>query len=146
MTETIRKLIVDVKIYNVFALQLKNGTAVCTPNSCEFTNATWYQCPLQEPWETDSNWQQANDWTRADSNSAYHCIPYSSADFMVGEFCSIMAASVWLLGAAWLLNAPVSTTHTIVSATMGFSVVLKGGKGVQWSHLLWQPPMICKYA
>ena len=46
--------------------------------------------------------------------------------------CALFVAGVWLLVATYYLM-PVSTTHSIIGAIMGFSIVYGGGWGVQWN-------------
>lgn len=144
MTETIRKLIVDVKIYDIFAVQLRNGTEICLAESCDFGASVWSQCPkMGESFQfKNAEWLNTQNWTDSLS-SPNKCAYYSSAEFMLGEFCSMLGAGAWLIFATWL-KAPVSTTHSAVGATIGFTLVLKGSQGVSWSNLLWERPMISK--
>ncbi|KAL0237450.1 hypothetical protein PCE1_000847 [Barthelona sp. PCE] len=46
-------------------------------------------------------------------------------DFAAGMLCVLIGGFVFILGATFL-NLPVSTTHAVVSATAGWSVVYKG--------------------
>eukprot|EP01083_Nonionella_stella_P241126 842268_1 len=50
---------------------------------------------------------------------------------MLGMFCSLLSASIWLF-VATKYNFPVSTTHSIIGAIVGFSVVAKGIDAVNW--------------
>lgn len=49
-------------------------------------------------------------------------------------FCPTGSA-VWQLTASFL-KLPISGTHCIVGATIGFSMVAKGHQGVKWMELL----------
>ena len=50
---------------------------------------------------------------------------------MFGNLCALLLASIWLL-VATALEYPVSTTHTIVAAIIGFSIVAAGFDSVDW--------------
>uniref|UniRef100_A0A8D0BWC4 Phosphate transporter n=1 Tax=Salvator merianae TaxID=96440 RepID=A0A8D0BWC4_SALMN len=54
---------------------------------------------------------------------------------MAGSVSAMFGSAVWQLGASFL-RLPISGTHCIVGATIGFSLVAKGQRGVQWSELL----------
>lgn len=54
---------------------------------------------------------------------------------MAGSISAMFGSAVWQLAASFL-RLPISGTHCIVGATIGFSLVAKGQKGVQWSELL----------
>ncbi|NXX85501.1 S20A1 protein, partial [Urocolius indicus] len=66
---------------------------------------------------------------------------------MAGSISAMFGSAVWQLVASFL-KLPISGTHCIVGATIGFSLVAKGQEGVKWSELLkigesrlrWQPP------
>lgn len=51
-----------------------------------------------------------------------------------GMFASLLAAGVWLQIASYLA-LPVSTTHSIVGAVVGFGVVVGGWDAVQWGNV-----------
>lgn len=48
---------------------------------------------------------------------------------------TVLGSAVWQLVASFL-KLPISGTHCIVGATIGFSLVAKGQEGVKWSELL----------
>ena len=50
---------------------------------------------------------------------------------MFGMMCSLAAAGIFLI-AATLLELPVSTTHSIVGAVIGFGLVSHGRNAIQW--------------
>jgi len=66
----------------------------------------------------------------ANQYSAEHA-PYILA---CGMIAALMAAGTWLLIATWM-SWPVSTTHSIVGAVVGFGVVALGYNGVLWSQV-----------
>ncbi|OQV11768.1 Sodium-dependent phosphate transporter 1 [Hypsibius exemplaris] len=53
---------------------------------------------------------------------------------MLGELAALMSAAIWLM-IATVMKIPVSGTHSIVGAVMGFSLVKMGGNGIQWVKL-----------
>ncbi|KAK9820365.1 hypothetical protein WJX72_009500 [[Myrmecia] bisecta] len=50
---------------------------------------------------------------------------------MYGMCCALLACGIWLLVATWL-ELPVSTTHSIVGAIIGMTVVSRGWDAVDW--------------
>nr|XP_008111271.1 PREDICTED: sodium-dependent phosphate transporter 2 isoform X2 [Anolis carolinensis] len=54
---------------------------------------------------------------------------------MAGEVSAMVGSAVWQLIASFL-KLPISGTHCIVGATIGFSLVAIGTKGVQWMELV----------
>ncbi|KAI6237584.1 Phosphate transporter [Aphelenchoides besseyi] len=56
-------------------------------------------------------------------------------ELMLGQLAIMGAASIWLLLATFI-QAPVSTTHAIFGATLGFAIVLRGTDGIQWDEIL----------
>ncbi|XP_077376725.1 sodium-dependent phosphate transporter 2 isoform X3 [Festucalex cinctus] len=54
---------------------------------------------------------------------------------MAGEVSAMVGSAVWQLIASFL-KLPISGTHCIVGATIGFSMVAIGTKGVQWIQLV----------
>ncbi|KAL4218464.1 hypothetical protein ACF0H5_023198 [Mactra antiquata] len=58
----------------------------------------------------------------------------TEAEFMVGNLAALTGSCIWMLVASFL-NLPVSATHSIVGATLGFSLVAHGTQGVNWKQL-----------
>ncbi|XP_044742745.1 sodium-dependent phosphate transporter 1 [Chrysoperla carnea] len=56
-------------------------------------------------------------------------------DLMLGCISALSASAVWLILATFL-NMPISGTHSIVGATVGFSLAVKGLNGIQWIQIL----------
>nr|XP_023692452.1 sodium-dependent phosphate transporter 1-B-like [Paramormyrops kingsleyae]XP_023692453.1 sodium-dependent phosphate transporter 1-B-like [Paramormyrops kingsleyae] len=54
---------------------------------------------------------------------------------MAGSISAMFGSAVWQLMASFL-KLPISGTHCIVGATIGFSLVAKGQQGVHWLELL----------
>ncbi|KAM6113401.1 LOW QUALITY PROTEIN: sodium-dependent phosphate transporter 1 [Phoenicopterus ruber ruber] len=54
---------------------------------------------------------------------------------MAGSISAMFGSAVWQLVASFL-KLPISGTHCIGGATIGFSLVAKGQEGVKWSELL----------
>ncbi|XP_036434500.1 sodium-dependent phosphate transporter 1-A [Colossoma macropomum] len=54
---------------------------------------------------------------------------------MAGSISAMFGSAVWQLVASFL-KLPISGTHCIVGATIGFSVVARGHQGVRWLELL----------
>uniref|UniRef100_A0A4W6BT66 Phosphate transporter n=1 Tax=Lates calcarifer TaxID=8187 RepID=A0A4W6BT66_LATCA len=62
---------------------------------------------------------------------------YNSSEhvLMAGSVSAMFGSAVWQLAASFL-KLPISGTHCIVGATIGFSLVAKGQQGVRWLELL----------
>ncbi len=56
-------------------------------------------------------------------------------EFVLGMLASLLAASIWLQVATYL-GWPVSTTHSIVGAVVGFGIVSKGLSAIEWGKLI----------
>ncbi|CAL8343084.1 unnamed protein product [Lota lota] len=54
---------------------------------------------------------------------------------MAGSISAMFGSAVWQLAASFL-KLPISGTHCIVGATIGFSMVARGHEGVKWMELL----------
>lgn len=51
-----------------------------------------------------------------------------------GMIAALLAAGTWLLIATWM-SWPVSTTHSIVGAVVGFGCVALGADGIEWNKV-----------
>ncbi|KAE9551853.1 hypothetical protein FO519_004927 [Halicephalobus sp. NKZ332] len=54
---------------------------------------------------------------------------------MLGQVAILAAGTTWL-AIATFLKLPVSTTHSVVGATIGFSILFKGFDGIQWTKVI----------
>ena len=53
---------------------------------------------------------------------------------MYGMLCADLASAIWLTIAAYF-KYPVSTTHSIIGAIVGFSLAYSGSDGVDWEAI-----------
>ncbi|XP_071803910.1 sodium-dependent phosphate transporter 2-like [Asterias amurensis] len=54
---------------------------------------------------------------------------------MIGNLCALFSAALWLL-VATVGKIPVSASHSIVGATLGFHLVIFGGEGIDWAVVI----------
>ncbi|MCG3177913.1 MAG: hypothetical protein BIFFINMI_00235 [Phycisphaerae bacterium] len=54
--------------------------------------------------------------------------------FGIGMLAALLGSAIWLTVATWM-GQPVSTTHAIIGAVMGFGLVQVGGSCVQWHKM-----------
>ena len=54
---------------------------------------------------------------------------------MLGMFAALMSAGIWV-NLATLFGLPVSTTHAIVGAVVGFGILGVGFGGVSWGKII----------
>ncbi|XP_051000560.1 LOW QUALITY PROTEIN: sodium-dependent phosphate transporter 1 [Acomys russatus] len=59
----------------------------------------------------------------------------STKELMAGSVSAMFGSAVWQLVASFL-KLPISGTHCIVGATIGFSFVAWGQEGIKWSELI----------
>lgn len=55
-------------------------------------------------------------------------------ELMLGCISALAASATWLMVATFF-KLPISGTHSIVGATVGYSLVQRGVEGVQWKTL-----------
>jgi phosphate/sulfate permease len=60
--------------------------------------------------------------------------PHAPYILACGMLAALLAAGTWLLIATWM-HWPVSTTHSIVGAVVGFGCLALGFEGVNWSKV-----------
>jgi sodium-dependent phosphate transporter len=74
----------------------------------------------------------------ADTISGGLISPSAFADrpdlLLLGMFCAAAATGIWLI-AATALSLPVSTTHSIIGAVLGFALCQKGAAAIAWGSV-----------
>lgn len=61
-----------------------------------------------------------------------HVYEGHEVELMLGFLATLASSAIWLLIATFF-NLPISGTHTVIGATLGFSLVARGTEGVTWS-------------
>ena len=56
--------------------------------------------------------------------------------FVIGMLSSLIASGVWLQIASYY-GWPVSGTHTIIGAIVGFGLIVGGGEAIYWDNVVW---------
>ena len=63
-----------------------------------------------------------------------HAVSHQPLLIAIGMTCSLLAAAIWL-NIATYMGWPVSTTHSIVGAVVGFGIVIGGLRVVDWGTM-----------
>ena len=74
------------------------------------------------------------DFVGTDSFTYSVTNPMASYVLACGMIAALLAAGTWLLIATWM-SWPVSTTHSIVGAVVGFGVIALGYGGIAWGSV-----------
>ncbi|XP_013385768.1 sodium-dependent phosphate transporter 1-like [Lingula anatina] len=79
------------------------------------------------------DWSKVSDTIR---KGIIDVMPYNGTEdlLMLGNVCALSGSCIWLLVATFF-SMPVSGTHSIVGATMGFALVAHGAAGVNWKKI-----------
>lgn len=68
------------------------------------------------------------------ANSGFYTDQHAPYILACGMIAALLAAGTWLMIATWM-SWPVSTTHSIVGAVVGFGCVALGFSGVLWNQV-----------
>lgn len=117
VAQTIRQGIVDTDALRVVAVG-----SPATPASNRATTAP----------RIDQTRSNAEDWwgASAETNPSGHLY----TKLILGMLAALLASSIWL-NVATYFGQPVSTTHAIVGAVIGFAIVAAGLHAVVWSKM-----------
>lgn len=61
-------------------------------------------------------------------------LTYNKIDYLVGMFASLLASGLWLQIASYF-GWPVSTTHSIIGAVVGFGLIVGGFGSIMWAKI-----------
>uniref|UniRef100_A0A914VCP3 Phosphate transporter n=1 Tax=Plectus sambesii TaxID=2011161 RepID=A0A914VCP3_9BILA len=109
VTDTIQKGIIEIDVYNVYSLQNEtfNTTYDLVP-SCNNTSA---------------------------SQDSSTCSVYTAAEYVMGALSALLATAIWLILAS-VAKMPASATQSIIGASLGYSLVLRGTQGIKWKMII----------
>uniref|UniRef100_A0A914VEN9 Phosphate transporter n=1 Tax=Plectus sambesii TaxID=2011161 RepID=A0A914VEN9_9BILA len=108
VTNTIQKGIIEIDVYNVYSLQNETfNTTYDLVSSCNNTSA---------------------------SQDSPTCSVYTSAEYILGSLSALIATAIWLILAS-VAKMPISATQSIVGASLGYSLVLRGTQGIKWKKI-----------